>query len=112
MSKGPGHVERKIIEIFKRRQREQVISTYDLCREVFATTHIEKKHRVSVLRALKRVSRRGTVDIWRIALTGKRDDLWFNYDERSPLPKYRPILGPARDARPKKPKGQKYKRPL
>jgi hypothetical protein len=103
VSKGPGHVERKIVEIFKRTKRRGVLSTYDLCREVFGRSDIEKKHRVSVLRAMKRISRSGAVNIWRIVLKGKPDDVWFNYDERPPqLSKYRRILGPARDRRPRK----------
>ena len=113
MSKGPGHVERTIVEIFKRTKRCEVISTYDLCREVFGRSDIEKKHRVSVLRAMKRISRSGTINIWRIVLKGKQDDVWFNYDERPPvLSKYRSILGPARDDRPKKSIKQKFKHPF
>ena len=70
---------------------------------MFGRYDIEKKHRVSVLRAMKLVSRSGDVNIWRIALKGKPDDVWFNYDERPPLSsKYRSILGPARDGRPRK----------
>jgi hypothetical protein len=103
VSKGPGHVERKLVEIFKRTKRSGVLSTYELCCEVFGRSDIEKKHRVSVLRAIKRISCSGTVNIWRIVLKGKPDDVWFNYDERPPLlSKYRSILGPARDGRPKK----------
>jgi hypothetical protein len=103
VSKGPGHVERKIVEIFKRTKRSGVLSTYELCCEAFGTHDIEKKHRVSVLRAMKRISRNGDVNIWRIALKGKPDDVWFNYDEQPPLSsKYHSILGPARDGRPRK----------
>jgi hypothetical protein len=103
VSKGPGHVERKIVEIFKRTKRSGILSTYDLCCEVFGTNDIAKKHRVSVLRAMKRISQSGDVNIWRIALKGQPDDVWFNYDEQPPLSsKYRSIVGPARDGRPRK----------
>jgi hypothetical protein len=103
VSKGPGHVERKIVEIFKRTKRSRILSTYDLCCEVFATHDIAKKHRVSVLRAMKRISLNGDVNIWRIALKGQPDDVWFNYDEQPPLSsKYRSIVRPARDRRPRK----------
>lgn len=103
MSKGPGCVERKLIEIFRRTKRSALLSTYDLCCEVFGKSTIEKKHRVSVLRAMKRISERGDVDIWRIVLRGQPDDVWFNRGEQPPLsPKYRSIVGPAGDDRPRK----------
>ncbi|MEH2505626.1 hypothetical protein V1290_004437 [Bradyrhizobium sp. AZCC 1578] len=103
MSRGPGHVERKIVEIFRRTKRSGVLSTYDLCCEVFGTNDVEKKHRVSVLRAMKRISATGEVNIWRIVLRGQPDDVWFNHDEQPPLSsEYRSIVGPARDGRPKK----------
>ena len=103
VSKGPGHVARKLIEIFKRTKRSAILSTYDLCCAVFGTNDIEKKHRVSVLRAMKRISQSGDVHIWRIALRGQPDDVWFNCDEQPPLAaKYRSIVGPASDGRPRK----------
>lgn len=103
MSKGPGHVERKIVEIFRRTKRSEILSTYDVCREVFATGVVEKKHRVSVLRAMKRISENGDVDIWRIVLKGQPDDVWFNRGEQPPLSSsYRSIVGPAREGRPRK----------
>ena len=103
MSRGPGHVERKLVEIFRRTKRTGLLSTYDLCCEVFGKGAVEKKHRVSVLRAVKRISERGEVDIWRIVLRGQPDDVWFNRGEQPPLsPKYRSIVGPAGDRRPKK----------
>ncbi|UQR62961.1 hypothetical protein LRP30_40550 [Bradyrhizobium sp. C-145] len=104
MSRGPGHVERKIVDLFKRKKRNNILSTYDVCCEVFGTHEVEKKHRVSVLRAMKRISESGEVDIWRIVLRGQPDDVWFNGGEQPPLsPKYRSIVGPARNERPKKP---------
>jgi hypothetical protein len=111
LSRGPGHVERKIIEIFKRDQGDLGFSTYELCLRVFGTPDIEKKHRVSVLRALKQLSRRRIVNLWRIVVKDRADDVWFNYDERPPKAQYRSILGPAGDRRPRKPARQKYKRP-
>lgn len=103
MSRGPGHVERKIVDLFRRKKRNELLSTYDVCCDVFETHAIEKKHRVSVLRAMKRISESGDVDIWRIVLRGQPDDVWFNHGEQPPLSsKYRSIVGPAKDDRPRK----------
>ena len=103
LSKGPGHVERKIIGIFKGPMRGRLLSTYELCCEIFGTPEVEKKHRVSVLRAMKRISENGDINIWRIALRGQPDDVWFNQDELPPLsPEYRSTVGPAGDDRPRK----------
>lgn len=75
MSRGPGRVERKIVDLFRRKKRNELLSTYDVCCDVFGTHAIEKKHRVSVLRAMKRISESGDVDIWRIVLRGQPDDV-------------------------------------
>jgi hypothetical protein len=103
VSRGPGYVERKIVELFRRTKRIELLSTYDVCCEVFETHEIEKKHRVSVLRAMKRISGSGDVDIWRIVLKGQPDDVWFNHGEQPALsPQYRSIVGPATSGRPRK----------
>jgi hypothetical protein len=103
VSRGPGYVERKIVELFRRTKRMELLSTYDVCCEVFETHEIEKKHRVSVLRAMKRISGSGDVDIWRIVLKGQPDDVWFNHGEQPALsPQYRSIVGPATSGRPRK----------
>jgi hypothetical protein len=88
VSKGPGHVEQRILQIFAK-QPKGLFTTRELCRRVFKTGRIEKKHRVSALRALKSLSRRSDLNIWRLAWKGQRDDRWFNYDKLWPQPRYR-----------------------
>jgi hypothetical protein len=108
MSKGPGHVEIQLVEIL-RKNKKKLFSTRDLCRKVYRVEQVKKKHRVSVLRALDRMSKRSTINVWRAVLEGSRDDFWFDYDRASPNPKHRPDIAPAKDSRPLKPR--KYKRP-
>jgi hypothetical protein len=101
MSRGPGHVERKLVDLFRKIRKGQ-FSTRQLCLHVFPEGKTKKKHRVSVLRALKRMSRTSMPDLWRIVIKGKRDDIWLDY--RSwPYPKDPPPTGaPAKNKRPRK----------
>jgi hypothetical protein len=102
MSKGPGRVEKKLFEIFKRNGK-QFISTRDLCRKVYPTEQVKKKHRVSVLRALARLSTGSMPQLWRVVQKDQRDDLWFDYDRAWPYPNDPPPNGaPARHKRPQK----------
>jgi hypothetical protein len=58
MSRGPGRVERAIKAAFDA-EPTRVFTTEYLCTHVYAgTTKIEKKHRVSLIRAAKRVLQR------------------------------------------------------
>ena len=77
MSRGPGTVQRRILALFQENPRA-VISTSDLCRQVFKSVVIAKKHRVSVLRALSgiRASRLKTLECTRLEF--ERDDVWFD----------------------------------
>lgn len=77
MSRGPGNVQRRILAVFQENPRA-VISTSDLCREVFETVVVAKKHRVSVLRALSSIktSRLKTLESTRLDF--ERDDVWFD----------------------------------
>jgi len=70
-------MERQLLEIFKS-SKLPVFSTSDLCRRIFRTDHLEKKHRVSVLRAMKRLAEHSLLDIWRTAKEGDQDDTWFD----------------------------------
>ena len=58
MSRGPGRIERAITTAFGA-EPKRVFTTEDLCRYVYRhLPRIEKKHRVSLLRAAKRVLER------------------------------------------------------
>jgi hypothetical protein len=62
MNKGPGRVE-QIIEAVFAAEPDNAFTIEDLCDRVYPGELIEKKHRVSVLRAAKRVAkRRGEID--------------------------------------------------
>jgi hypothetical protein len=62
MSKGPGQVEQIIEAVFKA-EPDNAFTIEDLCDRVYPGEPIEKKHRVSVLRAAKKVAkRRGEID--------------------------------------------------
>src|SRR5260370_37211150 len=62
MNKGPGRVE-KIIEAVFAAEPDNAFTIEDLCDRVYPGELIEKKHRVSVLRAAKRFAkRRGEID--------------------------------------------------
>ena len=59
MSRGPGYVERAIKQVFEA-EPDRVFTTEELCTRVFGTTtkKIEKKHRVSLVRAAKHLLKR------------------------------------------------------
>ena len=78
MSKGPGKVQSQLIAIF-RKNADRYYSTEELCCRAFGVRRVEKKHRVSVLRALKRISERQALNIYRAVKTHSNDDLWFIY---------------------------------
>ena len=64
MSRGPGHVERKLGDVFARAP-QSVFTTDVLCRRVYRVKEVEKRHRVAVLRALKRLAARSMPTLWR-----------------------------------------------
>lgn len=65
MSRGPGRIERAIKGAFDA-EPQRVFTTDELCAQVFAgAPRIEKKHRVSLIRAAKRVIARE--ENWRMA---------------------------------------------
>ena len=101
MSRGPGHVEAQLFEILSKKRRG-IFSTAKLCRKVFGIIQVKKKHRVSVLRALKRMSKRSTLDVWRVVDKGSRDDFWFSYNRGGSSLRPHPDSAPAADMRPKK----------
>lgn len=67
MSRGPGRVERAIALAFKA-EPMRVFTTEDLCRQVYKhLPEIKKKHRVSLIRAARKVLQREPN--WRAART-------------------------------------------
>jgi hypothetical protein len=60
MSKGPGRIERAIVSILDAAP-DRAFTTKELCKRVYGTGYVEKKHRVAVLRAARQiVARRNT----------------------------------------------------
>jgi len=78
MSKGPGTVERRLRDIFAKEPRG-VFTTETLCRGVYRMGKVQKKHRVAVLRALKRLATRSMPTLWRRVQKHERDDAWYDY---------------------------------
>lgn len=80
MSRGPGKVEQAVERTFKR-LADQSLSTEELCEHVYPDTYIEKRHRVSVLRAAKKVAARMHWDfgpITRATLSGEHGLVFYN----------------------------------
>lgn len=68
MSRGPGRIERAIERIMDA-EPDSAFTVGDLCWRVFpAIQAVERKHRVSVLRAIEKVTARS--EGWRVGLTG------------------------------------------
>jgi hypothetical protein len=101
MSRGLGRVQQQLIEIFDKNPR-QVFSTLELCHRIFPGTEITKKHRVSVLRAIKLLVRAQRLDIWRAVSAGQRNDYWFNGSRAFRRSKPRRNVARANEARPRK----------
>ena len=98
MSKGPGIVERRLRDIFAKDPRG-VFTTEMLCRRVYRVKDVQKKHRVAVLRALKRLANRSLPTLWRRVQKYERDDLWFDYRA---YPSRDTIGSSAKERRPRK----------
>jgi hypothetical protein len=99
MSRGAGKIERLIMDLFVE-DPSRIESTTDLCRAVYEVEVVDKKHRVSVLRALKSISRKSMPSLTRqVALYERNDDFWFDA-------RVHPVNGrnvaPARSKRPPK----------
>jgi hypothetical protein len=109
MSKGPGKIQKQLPEIFTK-SGSAIFSTDDLCRAIFGVTQVDKSHRVSILRALKSLTKLEALNIYRAVLKGHRDDFWFNRDKaKSALNVFLHKAGarnirivPAKDRRPSK----------
>jgi hypothetical protein len=100
MSKGPGRVQRAMLELFStldtREENFIQVTTKDFCRVVFETEQVTKAQQVSVLRVIKRLpdgSPLPGAPLWRIqrASSGR---FWF-------LERAMPAPPPQRQPKPK-----------
>jgi hypothetical protein len=79
MSRGPGLISQRLQAIF-RQHPEEMFTTTDLCQRVYKLRNIQKKHRVAVLRALRRLGTTSLPFLWRwVARFEKSDDVWFDH---------------------------------
>ena len=71
MSKGPGRIERAIAEILDR-EPDNAFTTEDLCEKIYRTKHVERNHRIAVMRAAANLAkRRDNMRIWRSSNLGR-----------------------------------------
>ena len=97
MSRGLGKIQRKVIEVLS---KKRLASTKNLCCEVFGVRHVQKKHRVAVLRAVKSVAKAKKLNVWRAVHKESQNDFWYDFD-RSPGTRP-PNVAPAHKPRPRK----------
>lgn len=100
MSRGAGKVQRVIRDAFERTDFP-VFDTSELCRIVYGTQVVEKKHRVAVIRALKGLAKGSLPSLWQWQPEFEKTDLvWYDYS-RLPLrgPGRRPVMNPRRAGR-------------
>lgn len=87
MSQGPGVVMQKLQLIFQKHPGE-MFTTSELCRSVYGVRSVQKKHRVSVLRALKKMGSTSMPTLWRWVLSyEKSDDVWFEHRAHQAKPR-------------------------
>lgn len=103
MGRGPGAVQTQLVAILARNHKK-LFTTRELCCRVFGIAWVEKKHRVSVLRALKHLSAASKLNVWRAVLKNQRDDFWFNGDRA--FRRAKPGRGVAQATRPRPRKGK------
>ena len=78
MSKGLGWVQRRIVDAFAK-SADGYFSTSELCRIVYETEKIEKKHRVAVTRALRKLPCEALPNLWKWDLPHEQtDDIWYD----------------------------------
>jgi hypothetical protein len=95
MSRGLGRIAQELLRIFKENPTKP-FRTSLLCRLVYGVEQIEKKHRVSVLRAIRTLVSRGEVQIAGWVPRFEKDDVeWFNFRIRE-LPTKAFVLRPRR----------------
>ncbi len=86
MSRGPGEVQRILMAMFADNPRAQP-DTEELCRAVYGVAEVQKRHRVAVIRALKRLAWTHMPNLARRVLElEKSSDLWFDASVLPTLP--------------------------
>jgi hypothetical protein len=79
MSRGLGRIAQALLRIFNESPAE-TFRTSSLCRLVYGVQRVEKKHRVSVLRAMRTLVSRGEVPIAGWVPEFEKDDVeWFKF---------------------------------
>jgi hypothetical protein len=73
MSRGLGRVGARLKEIFEEAPAAS-FSTSELCKLVYRTEPVLKKHRVAVLRALRTLARQQHAEIWFLVLHHEKAD--------------------------------------
>ena len=86
MSRGLGKVQRILIAAFADNPGV-LLDTAQLCQEVYGVDVVEKRHRVAVIRALKRLATTHMPGLARRVLEfEKSSDVWFDTRAFQPLP--------------------------
>jgi len=78
LSRGLGRVQQAVLAAFAV-DPTAALGTDEICRAVYAVDRVEKRHRVAVLRALKRISQTGVLRLARrVQELEKASDVWFD----------------------------------
>jgi hypothetical protein len=86
MSRGLGKIQRKLLATFAEKSRKP-LSTSELCEAVYGVADVEKRHRVAVIRALKRLAWTRMPDLARrVEELEKASDVWFDSRSFQPMP--------------------------
>lgn len=86
MSRGPGRVQKILMGLFTD-DPSALLDTSELCKAVYGVAKVDKRHRVAVLRALKRLAETRMPHLARRVLEfEKASDVWFDARTVQPLP--------------------------
>ncbi len=97
MSRGPGRVQQILLATFAKNPGASP-DTAELCRAVYGVAEVQKRHRVAVIRALKRLAETRMPDLARrVQELEKSSDVWFDRRGLSTLPS---VSASAREPRP------------
>ena len=90
MSRGPGWVQKEILNIFQQAEHP-AFKTSELCEIIYKTRYVEKKHRVAVIRALRKLAEGPLPGLWKWTLDyEKADTVWFDH-------RHLPLKGKSRE---------------
>jgi hypothetical protein len=84
MSRGLGRVQRVMLDAFESANRP-AFDTSELCRMAYGEMHVQKKHRVAVIRALRALAKECLPSLWVWEPEHeKADAVWYDF-KRLPL---------------------------